>query len=92
MSRRLYKSWTVLTSSQTSEADRCVDVFSRPEGTFGFEEFRRELPSVRCRGWPPFPSSREMLVRPHNRPLQPAALTRGREASVGCAAAERLVG
>ena len=42
MSRRLDKSWTVLASYQTPEADRCVDVFSRPEGTFGFEEFRRD--------------------------------------------------
>jgi len=42
MSRRLNRSWTVLASYQTSEADRCVDVFSRPEGTFGFEEFRRD--------------------------------------------------
>jgi hypothetical protein len=42
MSRRLDKSWTVLASYQTSDADRCVDVFSRPEGTFGFEEFRRD--------------------------------------------------
>ncbi|HEY2564091.1 MAG TPA: hypothetical protein VGI44_10300, partial [Acidimicrobiales bacterium] len=23
-------------------ADRCVDIFSRPDGTFGFEEFRRD--------------------------------------------------
>jgi len=22
--------------------DRCVDIFSRPDGTFGFEEFRRD--------------------------------------------------
>jgi hypothetical protein len=22
--------------------DRCVDVFERPDGTFGFEEFRRD--------------------------------------------------
>jgi len=29
-------------SHQTPEADRCVDVFSRPDGTFGFEEFRRD--------------------------------------------------
>jgi hypothetical protein len=42
MSRRLNRSWTVLASYQTPEADRCVDVFSRPEGTFGFEEFRRD--------------------------------------------------
>jgi hypothetical protein len=32
----------VLASYQTSEANRCVDVFSRPDGTFGFEEFRRD--------------------------------------------------
>src|SRR5262245_25739019 len=42
MSRRLDPSWTVLVSCQTVEADRCVDVFSRPDGTFGFEEFRRD--------------------------------------------------
>jgi hypothetical protein len=32
----------VLASHQTPEGDRCVDVFWRPDGTFGFEEFRRE--------------------------------------------------
>ena len=42
MSSRLDKSWTVVASYQTPEADRCVDVFSRPDGTFGFEEFRRD--------------------------------------------------
>jgi hypothetical protein len=42
MSSHLDKSWTVLASYQTPEADRCVDVFSRPDGTFGFEEFRRD--------------------------------------------------
>ncbi len=42
MSSRLEKSWTVLVSHQTDEANRCVDMFSRPDGTFGFEEFRRD--------------------------------------------------
>jgi hypothetical protein len=42
MSSRLEKSWTVLVSHQTAPADRCVDLFSRPDGTFGFEEFRRD--------------------------------------------------
>jgi hypothetical protein len=42
MSSRLDPSWLVLTSHQTFEADRCVDIFSRPNGTFGFEEFRRD--------------------------------------------------
>ncbi|CAO5183043.1 hypothetical protein FAIPA1_40295 [Frankia sp. AiPs1] len=32
----------MLASHQTPEADRCVDVFRRPAGTFGFEEFRRD--------------------------------------------------
>jgi hypothetical protein len=42
MSWRLDKSWTVLASHETAEANRCVDVFTRPDGTFGFEEFRRD--------------------------------------------------
>ena len=42
VSSRLDKSWMVLASYQTEEVNRCVDVFSRPNGTFGFEEFRRD--------------------------------------------------
>jgi hypothetical protein len=42
MSSRLDRSWSVLSSHQTQDASRCVDIFSRPEGTFGFEEFRRD--------------------------------------------------
>ena len=42
MSSRLDPSWSVTASYQTFEAERCVDVFSRPDGTFGFEEFRRD--------------------------------------------------
>jgi hypothetical protein len=42
MSSRLDKSWTVLASHQTAEADRCVDLFLRPDGSHGFEEFRRD--------------------------------------------------
>jgi hypothetical protein len=42
VSSRLDPSWTVLASHQTPAADRCVDVFARPDGTFGFEEFRRD--------------------------------------------------
>jgi hypothetical protein len=42
MSSRLDASWRILTSYQTSEADRCVDVFCRANGTFGYEEFRRD--------------------------------------------------
>ena len=42
ISSRLDKSWSVLVSHQTTEGNRCVDIFSRPNGTFGFEEFRRD--------------------------------------------------
>jgi hypothetical protein len=42
VSSRLDKSWLILASHQTFEGDRCVDIFKRPEGTFGFEEFRRD--------------------------------------------------
>ena len=42
MSQRLDKSWSVLVSYQTDDASRCVDIFSRPDETFGFEEFRRD--------------------------------------------------
>jgi hypothetical protein len=42
VSQRLDKSWRVLVSFQTFEGDRCVDVFWRPDDTFGFEEFRRD--------------------------------------------------
>jgi hypothetical protein len=42
MSSRLDKSWRVLASPSTVSVDRCVDIFVRPDGTFGFEEFRRD--------------------------------------------------
>ena len=42
MSRRLDKTWRVLASPSTPSVDRCVDIFVRPDGTFGFEEFRRD--------------------------------------------------
>ena len=38
MSRRIDKSWTVLTSIETDDGHRCVDLFR----TFGYEEFRRD--------------------------------------------------
>jgi hypothetical protein len=43
MSARLDPSWTVRASPSTPSVDRCVDIFSRPDGTFGFEEFRRDV-------------------------------------------------
>ena len=42
MSKRLDKSWIVLDSLENSEANRCVDLFVRPDDTYGFEEFRRD--------------------------------------------------
>src|SRR5581483_5013905 len=43
MSKRIDKSWLVLASLENCEHDRCVDLFRRPDGTFGFEEFRRDV-------------------------------------------------
>jgi len=42
MSQRIQKDWVVLASIENFERDRCVDLFLRPDGTFGFEEFRRD--------------------------------------------------
>jgi hypothetical protein len=42
MSKRIDKSWLVFTSIENSQHDRCVDLFSRPDGSYGFEEFRRD--------------------------------------------------
>ena len=43
MSRRIDKSWIVLESIENAEHDRCVDLFRRPDSSFGFEEFRRDV-------------------------------------------------
>ena len=43
MSRRIDKSWIVLESIENAEHDRCVDIFLRPDGTFGFEECGRDV-------------------------------------------------
>ena len=43
MSRRIDKSWTVFVSVENLEHDRCIDFFSRPDGSYGFEEFRRDI-------------------------------------------------
>jgi hypothetical protein len=42
MSPRHDRPWTVLASYENVDGDRCVDVFIRPDGSFGFEEFRRD--------------------------------------------------
>jgi hypothetical protein len=43
MSQRIDKSWTVFRSVENAAADRCVDFFRRPDGSYGFEEFRRDV-------------------------------------------------
>ena len=42
MSARIDKSWVVVASLETEDGTRCVDLFRRPDGTFGYEEFRRD--------------------------------------------------
>jgi hypothetical protein len=43
MSKRIDRSWLVFISVENFEHDRCVDLFSRPDGSYGFEEFRRDV-------------------------------------------------
>jgi hypothetical protein len=43
MSKRIDPSWIVIDSIENSAHDRCVDLFRRPDGTHGFEEFRRDV-------------------------------------------------
>ncbi|MGO9134447.1 MAG: hypothetical protein ACLP8A_10420 [Methylovirgula sp.] len=43
MSKRIDRSWVVFASIENSEHDRCVDLFARPNGSYGFEEFRRDV-------------------------------------------------
>jgi hypothetical protein len=43
MSKRIDDAWLVFISIENFEHDRCVDLFSRPDGSYGFEEFRRDV-------------------------------------------------
>jgi hypothetical protein len=43
MSARIDKSWVVFDSIENDQHDRCVDLFRRSDGSFGFEEFRRDV-------------------------------------------------
>jgi hypothetical protein len=42
MSKRIDKSWIVIGGMENFDGSRCVDLFVRPDGTFGFEEFRKD--------------------------------------------------
>src|SRR4051812_7314670 len=37
----------VLHSEEDTEGARCVDIFVRPDGSFGFKEFRADAPALR---------------------------------------------
>jgi hypothetical protein len=43
LSKRIDPSWIVIDSIENANHDRCVDLFRRPDGSFGFEEFRRDV-------------------------------------------------
>lgn len=43
MSKRIDRSWAVFNSIENAEHDQCVDFFVRPDRTFGFELFRRDV-------------------------------------------------
>jgi hypothetical protein len=51
MSKRIDRSWLVFTSIENAEHNKCVDLFSRPDGSYGFEEFRRDVED--CGEWTP---------------------------------------
>ena len=39
----------VVRSIETDDGGRCVDLFAHPDGSFGFEEYRRDIEDGR--GW-----------------------------------------
>lgn len=43
--------WKVIHNSESSDGAYCVDIFVRPDGTFGFEHFRRDAEDAG--GWTP---------------------------------------
>jgi len=59
----------VVASFNSPEGDHCVDIFVRDDGTFGFEEYRRDVEDMK--GWFPlhgysslvFATDREALAR-----------------------------
>lgn len=66
--KRIDRSWRVFASIENAEQDRCVDLFSRPDGNCGFEEFRRDpedagdWTAVQYYAALAFPSRREALA------------------------------
>ena len=74
MSARLDPSWRVLRSPSTPSVDRCVDLFARPDGTYGFEEFRRDAEDMGA--WTPvaYYSTREFRTEGDALPAAVAAV------------------
>ena len=62
----------VLRSINSDDASRCVDVFLRPEGSVGFEEYRRDVEDGR--GWFPIGGYASRTFDDENAAFQ-AALT-----------------
>jgi hypothetical protein len=42
MARAFPADWFVFESIENDQHDRCVDLFERPDGSFGFDAFRRD--------------------------------------------------
>lgn len=71
MSRRIDRSWLVFDSIENAQQDRCVDLFERPDGSCGFEEFRRDVEDAGA--WTPvqfysglsFPTRNDALLAAH---------------------------
>lgn len=51
MYRRPKSLGTVIESVNAFDGSLCVDIFTRPDGSFGFEEYRRDVEDGR--GWFP---------------------------------------
>jgi hypothetical protein len=43
MAPRIPRDWLVYRSIENAQHDRCVDLFQRLDGSYGFETFRRDV-------------------------------------------------
>lgn len=65
------KKTIVLKSINIEDGSRCIDLFERPDGTYGFEEFRRDHEDRR--GWFPIGFYADLVF-----PSEEAALSEAR--------------
>jgi hypothetical protein len=63
----------VLRSINDEGADRCVDIFVRPDGTIGFEEYRGDVEDAR--GWFPIGHHCARVFNDENAALEAAIAT-----------------